>query len=87
MSSSTLPSFEESLVQLEKIVKRLDDGKTSLEEALSQYETGIQLLRHCHAFLEKAKRRIELLRGVAEDGTPILETIPEEQMKTKKIMA
>ncbi len=78
------PGFEESLTRLESILKRLDDGKTSLEEALAQYEEGVRLLRHCHGFLETARRRIELLRGVAEDGSPILEPIAEEKVKTRE---
>ncbi|MCL2304571.1 MAG: exodeoxyribonuclease VII small subunit [Planctomycetaceae bacterium] len=66
-------TFEESLLQLEKIVRTLDDGKTSLDEALEKYEEGIRLLRHCTELLDGAKRRIEILRGVSEEGTPVLE--------------
>ena len=68
-------TFEESLAQLEKIVRTLDDGKTSLEESLEKYEEGIRLLRHCTEVLAAAKRRIEILHGVSEEGTPILEVI------------
>jgi len=66
-------SFEESIAQLEKIVRILDDGKTSLDESLEKYEEGIRLLRHCTELLDGAKRRIEILHGVTEEGTPILE--------------
>jgi len=68
-------TFEESIVQLEKIVRTLDDGKTSLDESLANYEEGIRLLRHCTELLDNAKRRIEILHGVTEDGTPILEPV------------
>lgn len=81
-SSPSPPLFEESLLQLEKIVRQLEDGKTSLEDALKQYEEGVQLLRHCHVFLNQAQRQIEILRGVAEDGTPILEPVAEESVRT-----
>jgi len=65
-------TFEESIAQLEKIVRTLDDGKTSLDESLEKYEEGIRLLRHCTELLDGAKRRIEILHGVTEEGTPIL---------------
>jgi len=71
-------TFEESLVQLEKIVRTLDDGKTSLDEALEKYEEGIRLLRHCSDLLDGAKRRIEILRGVSEEGTAVLEVIGDK---------
>ena len=69
MPDTTL-SFEESILQLEKIVRTLDDGKTSLDESLEKYEEGIRLLRRCTELLDNAKRRIEILHGVDEDGTP-----------------
>ncbi|MGL6225418.1 MAG: exodeoxyribonuclease VII small subunit [Thermoguttaceae bacterium] len=81
-SSQSPPLFEESLLQLEKIVRQLEDGKTSLEDALKKYEEGVQLLRHCHVFLNQAQRQIEILQGVSEDGTPILEPVSEESVRT-----
>ena len=71
-------TFEESITQLEKIVRTLDDGKTSLDEALEKYEEGIRLLRHCTDLLDNAKRRIEILRGVSEEGTAVLEVISDK---------
>ena len=78
MSEPSL-SFEESIVQLEKIVRTLDDGKTSLDESLEKYEAGIRLLRRCTELLDNARRRIEVLQGVTEDGVPILK--PQEKCK------
>ena len=67
--------FEESIAQLDRIVRTLGDGKTSLDEALEKYEEGVRLLRHCAALLDGAKHRIEVLHGVTEEGTPILEPV------------
>lgn len=77
-------TFEESIVQLEKIVRQLDDGKTSLEVALAEYEKGIQLLQHCSALLDSAQRRIEILRGTAEDGSPVLAPLSEQSLRTNE---
>jgi len=54
-------TFEAALKQLEEIVQRLERGELPLEESLKLYEDGIRLSRLCHAKLEEAEGRIELL--------------------------
>jgi exodeoxyribonuclease VII small subunit len=63
-------SFEQSLAELESIVHQLEDGHLGLAEALARYEQGVKHLKHCYQLLQQAERQIELLTGVAEDGTP-----------------
>ena len=75
-------TFEESLTQLEEIVKQLDDGRTDLDTALARYEEGVGLLKKCHGILENARRKIEILRGVEPDGTAKIEPVAEERFKT-----
>jgi exodeoxyribonuclease VII small subunit len=55
------PRFEDALKELEELVARLEKGELSLEESLRLYERGIALARHCHAKLEEAEGKIELL--------------------------
>ena len=55
------PRFEEALKQLEDIVAKLEKGELSLEDSLRLYEQGIGLARLCHAKLEEAEGRIEVL--------------------------
>jgi exodeoxyribonuclease VII small subunit len=62
------PSFEHALAELETILRALEDGTTSLEDALARYESGVRLLRHCYAQLRDAEQRVKLLAGVSEDG-------------------
>lgn len=54
-------TFEAALKQLEEIVQRLERGELPLEESLKLYEEGIRLSRLCHAKLEEAEGKIELL--------------------------
>jgi exodeoxyribonuclease VII small subunit len=67
------PSFEESLEQLEAIVRRLEDGQLPLAESLDQYEQGVRHLKACYTLLEQAERRIELLSGTDDQGAPVTE--------------
>ena len=58
---SETPEFETALKKLEEIVKRLENGELSLDSALALFEEGIKLSRFCHAKLEEAERRVEIL--------------------------
>ena len=57
----TIKDFEAALTELDVIVKKLEDGDIPLEQSLQLFERGVQLSRFCHARLEEAERRIEIL--------------------------
>lgn len=67
-------TFESSLGELEKIVRRLESGELSLEESLKLFEDGVRLARDCRERLDQAERRIEILLK-DERGNPILQEI------------
>ncbi len=54
-------SFEASLKELEEIVKEMESGNLSLEEAVKKYEDGIKQSRYCNDFLNKTERKIMML--------------------------
>ena len=58
---STIKDFEAAIAELEAIVKKLEEGDLPLETSLRHYERGVALSRYCHAQLEEAERRIEIL--------------------------
>ena len=58
---ATIKDFESAITELESIVKALEAGDLTLEQSLAMYERGVQLSRFCHARLEEAERRIEVL--------------------------
>jgi exodeoxyribonuclease VII small subunit len=63
---STVKDFEAAIGELETIVKKLEEGDLSLETSLQLYERGVQLSRFCHARLEEAEHRIEILNERGE---------------------
>lgn len=67
-------TFEASLNELERIVKRLEDGDLALEESLKLFEDGVRLSRECRERLTNAERRIEVLMK-GPDGTVSLEPV------------
>lgn len=62
----TIKDFEAAIAELETVVKKLEEGDLSLEASLALYERGVQLARFCHARLEAAERRIEILNERGE---------------------
>ncbi|MAU88223.1 MAG: exodeoxyribonuclease VII small subunit [Gammaproteobacteria bacterium] len=60
-----MAKFEESIKELEKIVKTLEDGEPSLDESLKNFEKGITLIKVCQKELESAENKIKEL---TEDG-------------------
>jgi len=66
MSDTSIKDFEAALAELDGLVKKLEDGDLSLEQSLALYERGVQLSRFCHARLEAAERRIEILTDRGE---------------------
>ena len=63
---STIKDFEAAIAELEGIVKKLEEGDLALERSLELYERGVQLSRFCHARLEDAEKRIEILNDRGE---------------------
>jgi exodeoxyribonuclease VII small subunit len=61
MTETSIKDFEGAIAELETIVKRLEEGDLPLEQSLALYERGVRLSRFCHARLEEAERRIEIL--------------------------
>jgi exodeoxyribonuclease VII small subunit len=66
-------SFEDALNELEQIVKRLESGSGKLNEAITSYERGALLKRHCEAKLREAQARVDKI-VIGADGAPSMES-------------
>jgi exodeoxyribonuclease VII small subunit len=71
-------TFEESLLELERMVRELEDGRLGLEDALARYEQGVGLIKSCYQQLREAEQRIVLLTGVDDEQQPILQPFKHE---------
>lgn len=79
----TIKDFESAIAELETIVKTLEGGDLALEKSLALFERGVQLSRFCHAQLEEAERRIEILteRGEVRPAPASLGTDEDERAR------
>ncbi|OCS85474.1 exodeoxyribonuclease VII small subunit [Caryophanon latum] len=51
-------SFEQSMEQLEEVVRLLEQGNVPLEEAIELYKRGMTLSKNCHETLQKAEQQL-----------------------------
>lgn len=58
-------SYESALEELEQLIARIESGQLPLEQLLSGYQRGAELLAFCRGQLEAVDQQIQLL----EDGT------------------
>lgn len=69
MSERSL-EFEQSLQRLDEIVKKMEEGKAPLSEALKLFEEGTELAVKCGKLLDEAELKVvQLMKG--KDGNPV----------------
>ena len=61
--------FESTLAELEELVARMEAGNLPLEEAMRNFERGVQLTRECQAALQAAQQRVQVLTQRAAGAT------------------
>ena len=65
-------TFEKALAELEQIVGRLERGDVPLAEAITIYERGEALKKHCEKLLGEAEGRVEKIRiGASGDAVGV----------------
>lgn len=52
-------TFEQSMQELETLVRRLEEGRMPLEESIKAYERGMALKNHCQSKLQEAKLKVD----------------------------
>lgn len=48
-------TFEESIKDLEQVVRDLENKDISLDDAVKKYQAGLRLAKECHKMLEEAE--------------------------------
>lgn len=73
-------TFEQSLKELESIVKELESGDLPLERSIELYQQGMDYVKQCHNKLEVAERQVQKI--VKENGSFSLEAFREDGDET-----
>jgi len=54
-------TYEAKIEQLRKIIDKIEDGNTSLDESMKLYEQGAALVKQCETLLAEAEMKITTL--------------------------
>ena len=60
-SEASAPTFEGALAELESIISAMEGGELPLEQSLSLYRRGTELLQYCQRTLEDAQQQVRIL--------------------------
>jgi len=64
-------SYEAALEELERLVQVIESGQLPLEQLLSGYKRGAELLAYCRGRLEAVEQQIQMLdEGTLKPWTP-----------------
>ena len=79
-AAETPKNFETALTELESLVQTMETGRLALEDSLSAYQRGMQLLKYCQEALQTAEQKIQVLEtGVLRDfDTNIAQNTPDK---------
>ena len=62
MAAKKKLTFEERLQQVEALIAKMESGEMPLEEAMQQYEAGLNVLNALEKELTAAQQRLTVLR-------------------------
>lgn len=71
------PRFEEALAELEKLVRRLEQGELPLEDSLAAFERGMALVKLLGERLATIEQRVEVLLK-NEAGALVTRPLPDD---------
>jgi exodeoxyribonuclease VII small subunit len=65
MAQTKQNKLEDSLKQLEKVITKLEGEDISLEDSFKEYQKGMELVKLCHATIDKIEKEVQV---IAEGG-------------------
>ena len=67
-------TFREASIELEQIVRSLEQGDLELEDALGRYARGVELLRSLRERLATAEQKVQVLMDATDSGVAVAAT-------------
>ena len=60
-------SFESKILELEELVRKLEEGEVTLEESKNIYKKGISIAQQCNDLLNETELEISELKAELDD--------------------
>lgn len=68
MPKSKAVSYEELKTELDAALSELQGSDLDVDEALKQYEQGLELVKQLEAYLEQAENKVKVLKATFGDA-------------------
>ncbi len=56
-------TFEQAMLELEEVVKKLESGTINLDESITLYQRGLELYGYCYQKLQEAEKLVVKING------------------------
>lgn len=66
MSKEKTPTLEDTFLQLEEIIAKLEQPEIPLDESFALYQNGMEKLKNCNMMLDEVEKKMQVLTA---DGT------------------
>ena len=76
MANEQERTFEQSMKELEEVVKKLEQGDVPLEEAITMFQEGMKRSKECHDRLQNVEK--QMAEVLTEDGNLSSFNVEEE---------
>lgn len=63
-------SFEENMSELQSIVEKLENGNVNLDEAISEFQKAMDLIKSCDSKLKEAE---DTIAKIVDDNKDVVE--------------
>ncbi len=71
MAAKKQLTFEQAMDRLEEVVRELESGEGTLDQAMALFEEGSRLAKSCSDMLDKAEQKVaRLLSASGEEEVP-----------------
>lgn len=59
-------TLEEKLIEIEEIIRKMEEPEVSLDTAFALYQEGILQLKDCNQMLDKVEKKMQILNENGE---------------------
>jgi len=61
-------TYEDAISELEQIIVRIEEGKIGLEESLTAYKRGAELIQRCRTLVDVAEQQVKKVTVASLEG-------------------
>lgn len=67
MAAKKEKTIEETLKELDELIKKLESGESSLEDSFQFYEKGMKLIKSCNDKIDKVEKKLIVIEENGEE--------------------